>query len=239
MTRLDPTSIPKPCFYWKECNCAFDLGGKFRSLSRNDIDDQMLFLDNHNSVTFRYSYTRKLSSLWEYPSRNILPSHTRILCTGSRTPRSSVGIGKPDAATSPGAYTVYLSAFFFPKTIFTLPAMWFNGPKPLFPCIFIGEKSQEKALPCNVWSKIKMKRFSLQAIEAIFINFWMLGTLKIIDIYMLLICYYYFICKIYRYWKIFKKKNYWYFWMKETHKIKLMKHPKACRKTVSWNSNVN
>jgi len=144
---------------------------------------------------------RENSLLFGNIPREIFFRPIHVFYVPAHVHRVQVGIGKPDVATSPGAYTVYLSAFFFPKTIFTLPAMWFNGPKPPFPCIFIGEKSREKALRCNVWPKIKTKCSLLQAIEAIFTNFWMLGTLEIIYICMLLVCYYYFICKIYiRYW---------------------------------------
>lgn len=36
------------------------------------------------------------------------------------------GIGKGDMLSSQGIHTLNLSTF-FPKTIFTLPAMWFSG----------------------------------------------------------------------------------------------------------------
>lgn len=45
-----------------------------------------------------------------------------------------------------------LIRFLLPKTIFTLPAMWFSGPKPRFLCIFIGKKLWKRALSarCSV-----------------------------------------------------------------------------------------
>lgn len=115
----------------------------------------MLFLDSYDGVTFQHFCTRKPFPLSKYSPQNIFPpSHTyslRRTYTALKLRDWQVGY----CATSPDAYTVYLSAFFFPKTIFTLPTMWFNGPKPLFPCIFIGQKSWERALPCTVWPKIR------------------------------------------------------------------------------------
>lgn len=110
----------------------------------NNMDDQMLFLNSRDGVTFWHSRTRKLSSRREYSPQNTYSSYFvyRRKCIARRLRDWQVGMLRGLPRRPHGV----LIRFLLPKTIFTLPAMWFSGPKPRFLCIFIGKKLRERAL---------------------------------------------------------------------------------------------
>lgn len=87
---------------------------KLHASDENNIDDQMLFLNNRDGVTFWHSRMRKLPSLRECSPQNTYSSYSMYRRTWI-APRLRDWQDAGCCAASLGTHTVCLSVFFFPR----------------------------------------------------------------------------------------------------------------------------